>query len=60
MAAYDRFDTGKPEAEKDLLEAHRILMSGLIDEAGVYRHGGIGVMAGQQVIYMAPTSPRFQ
>ena len=40
LAAYDRFDSWKPEVEKDLLEAHRLLMSGLIDEAGVYRHGG--------------------
>lgn len=58
LAAYDRFDTWKPEAEKDLLEAHRILMSGLTDEAGIYRHGGVGVMAGQQVIHMAPPANR--
>ncbi len=58
LAAYDRFDTWKPSSEKDLLEAHRILMSGLIDEAGVYRHGGVGVMAGQQVIRLAPPAER--
>lgn len=58
LAAYDRFDTWKPSSEKDLLEAHRILMSCLIDEAGVYRHGGVGVMAGQQVIHMAPPADR--
>jgi Fic family protein len=58
LAAYDRFDTWKPEAEKDLLEAHRILMSGLIDEAGLYRQGGVGVMAGKQVIHMAPPANR--
>ncbi len=58
LAAYDRFDSWKPEAEKDLLEAHRILMSSLIDEAGMYRHGGVGVMAGQQVIHMAPPADR--
>jgi len=60
LAAYDRFDSWKPaaEAESDLLEAHRILMSGLIDEAGLYRHGGVGVMAGQQVIHMAPPADR--
>ena len=46
LAAYDRFDTWKPEAGKDLLEAHWFLMFGLIDEAGIYRHGGLGVMAG--------------
>jgi len=58
LAAYDRFDTWKPSSEKDLLEAHRILMSGLIDEAGLYRHGGVGVMAGQQVIHMTPPADR--
>ena len=58
LAAYDQFDTWKPGVEKDLLEAHRILMSGLIDEAGLYRHGGAGVMAGQQVIHMAPPADR--
>ena len=58
LAAYDRFDTWTPEAEEDLLEAHRILMSGLIDEAGTYRRGGVGVMAGQQVIHLAPPADR--
>jgi Fic family protein len=58
LAAYDRFDTWKPSSEKDLLEAHRILMSGLIDEAGVYRHGGVGVMAGKEVIHTAPAADR--
>jgi Fic family protein len=58
LAAYDRFDTWRPETEKDLLEAHRILMSGLIDEAGIYRRGGVGVMAGRQVIHMAPPADR--
>ncbi|MGE4442305.1 MAG: Fic family protein [Desulfomicrobium sp.] len=58
LAAYDLFDTWRPSSEKDLLEAHRILMSGLIDEAGLYRHGGVGVMAGSQVIHMAPPADR--
>jgi Fic family protein len=58
LAAYDRFDSWKPSSEKDLLEAHRILMSSMIDEAGLYRHGGVGVMAGSQVIHMAPPADR--
>jgi len=58
LAAYDRFETWKPEAEKDLLEAHLILMSGLTDEAGTYRQSGVGVMAGRQVIHMAPPADR--
>ena len=58
LAAYERFDDWNPGAEKDLLEAHRILMSGLIDEAGTYRHGGVGVMEGPHVIHMAPPADR--
>lgn len=58
LAAYDRFDTWEPEAEKDLLEAHQFLLASLIDEAGIYRRGGVGVMAGQQVIHMAPPADR--
>lgn len=58
LAAYDRFDSWEPTAEKDLLEAHRILMAGLIDEAGKYRSGGVGVMAGQRVIHVAPPADR--
>lgn len=58
LAAYERFDDWNPGAAKDLLEAHRILMSGLIDEAGTYRRGGVGVMEGSQVIHMAPPADR--
>ncbi|MDA8140371.1 MAG: Fic family protein, partial [Desulfobacteraceae bacterium] len=58
LAAYDRFDTWRPNVQKDLLAAHRVLMSGLIDEAGIYRRGGVGVMAGRRVIHMAPPADR--
>jgi len=58
LAAYDHFESWRPEVEKDLLDAHRLLMTGLIDEAGVYRHGGVGVMAGRRVIHMAPPADR--
>lgn len=54
IAAYDRFGQWRPEVKKELLEAQSILMGGLIDEAGDYRRGGVGVMAGDQVIHMAP------
>lgn len=58
LAAYDRFDDWNPGEERDLLEAHAILMSGLIDEAGRYRSGGVGVMEGSRVIHMAPPADR--
>ena len=58
LAAYDHFNTWQPKKENDLLEAHRMMMSGLIDNAGKYRKGGVGVMAGGQVIHMAPPANR--
>ncbi|MBE1424874.1 Fic family protein [Desulfomicrobium macestii] len=58
LAAYDLFGTWRPESEPDLLEAHRVLMSGLIDDAGRYRSGGVGVMTGQRVVHMAPPASR--
>jgi len=58
IAAYDRLSQWRPEVEADLLEAHRILMAGLVEEAGTWRRGGVGVMAGEDVIHMAPPANR--
>lgn len=58
IAAYDRFEQWRPEVEADLLEAHGILMTGLIDEAGTYRRGGVGVMAVGRVLHTAPPADR--
>jgi Fic family protein len=58
IVAYDRFEKWRPESKTNLLEAHRILMAGLIDEAGTYRRVGVGVMAGTQVIHVAPPADR--
>ncbi len=58
IAAYDRFQQWRPDVEVELLEAHRILMAGLVDEAGTYRRGGVGVMAGGQVTHLAPPADR--
>lgn len=58
LTAYDRFHAWKPGSETDLLQAHEMLMAGLINEAGAYRSGGVGVMAGEQVIHMAPPAER--
>ncbi len=58
IAAYDRFEKWRPDSKTDLQEAHRILMAGLIDGAGTYRRGGVGVMEGTQVIHVAPPADR--
>lgn len=54
LAVYEGFEQLEPLKEKDLLKAHKTLMLGLVDEAGQYRSGGVGVMSGKQVVHMAP------
>lgn len=44
--------------EKDLLRAHGLMMAGLVENAGQYRKGGVGVFAGEQCIHMAPPADR--
>jgi Fic family protein len=54
IKAYEEFQQWQSTDESDLLKAHQFLMTGLIDEIGQYRHGGVGVMSGDQVVHMAP------
>jgi len=54
LKAYEEIHNWCPEHEHHLLQAHQTLMTGLIDEVGQYRHGGVGVMSGDQVVHMAP------
>lgn len=54
LKAYDQLTHWQPGIEQDLLKAHAVLMQGLLDGAGQYRQGGVGVMSGSQVIHVAP------
>ncbi len=56
--AYQQLNDWQAHSEQDLLAAHHTLMKGLIDEAGSYRQAGVGVMAGDKVIHMAPSAKR--
>ena len=58
FAAYEEMEKWKPDSEADLFAAHGIMMAGLMDDAGRFRSGGVGVMAGDQVVHMAPTAGR--
>jgi Fic family protein len=58
LAAYARLEKWRPFSEKDLLEAHRTLMKGLLEIPGVYRSGGVGVLSGERVIHLAPPAER--
>lgn len=54
LLAYEQFEQWQANSEADLMSAHASLMMGLVDEAGRYRSGGVGVMSGKTVIHMAP------
>lgn len=55
---YEALDTLNPKSPKDLLKAHDLLMTGLIDEAGRYRSGSVGVAQGQEIVHLAPPAER--
>jgi len=47
----ERFDWIK---EKSFLEAHRLMMQGLVADAGKYRTKGVGIVQGLEVAHIAP------
>jgi Fic family protein len=51
---YDSVDSFKSKNAKDFLKAHKVLMSGLVKEAGKYRSKNVGVLAGTKVKHLAP------
>jgi len=58
IAAYDalsRFGSSNPQ---HLLEAHGLLMAGLINAPGRFRNGGVGIYRGDQLVHMAPPAAR--
>ena len=54
IAAYDLFDELDPYSSKDLLKAHKVMMSALIDEPGKFRSGSVGVFDGKRALHIAP------
>lgn len=58
IKAYELLDTLNPYKVDDLLKAHATMEAGLIDDAGRFRKGGAGVMAGEQIIHYAPDADR--
>ena len=49
--AYERVAALDPYSVKNLLLAHKIMMEGLVKEAGSFRSGNVGVYAGTELIY---------
>jgi len=60
IQAYDCLIGWEATKQNDLLEAHQTLMRGMIDDAGRFRHSGVGVMQGSDVIHVAPPADRVE
>ena len=58
LQAYELLLTLNPYEEKELLKAHKLMMSDLVERNGKYRNDGVGVFDGKQVIHMAPPADR--
>jgi len=54
IAAYDLFDQLDPYSTRDLLKAHKVMMTSLIDEPGKFRSSGVGVFDGKKAVHIAP------
>lgn len=49
--AYERVSVLDPYSVKNLLLAHKMMMDGLVKEAGTFRSGNVGVYAGTELIH---------
>ncbi|MFW6730865.1 MAG: Fic family protein [Synechococcus sp.] len=58
ITAYEALPRLDPANRQHLLEAHSLLMAGLIDAPGCFRSGGVGVYRGDQLVHMAPPAAR--
>lgn len=58
IAAYEALHRWEPTSRDHLLEAHGLLMAGLIEAPGRFRSGGVGIYRGDQLVHMAPPAAR--
>ncbi len=54
IRVYDSLASFDPFSEKSFLKAHKLLMEGLVDDAGKFRNKGVGIFQGSKVAHIAP------
>lgn len=54
IEVYKQLNKFNPFNEKTFLSVHKILMQGLIKNAGHYRNSGVGIVKGSQITHLAP------
>lgn len=58
FAAYEAMPSWNPSSSKDLLAAHRLMLAGLVPDAGKFRTRSVGIAQGQQIVHLAPPADR--
>lgn len=56
--AYERVSEWDPRRQRSLLQAHGVLMRGLVPDAGRFRTRQVGVLQGQRLAHLAPPPHR--
>ena len=54
ISVYDIIDTFSPFSVRSFKKAHKLLMNGLLDDAGLFRKKGVGIMHGNKLAHVAP------
>ena len=58
IATYEHYHELDPFKVKDLLRAHGVMMKAIVDDAGRFRSGGVGVFGEQGLVHLAPPADR--
>ena len=58
FAAYEELPNYSPYSIDDMLSAHKLLMTALVDESGKFRSGSVGIQRGDQMVHVAPPANR--
>ena len=58
IQTYEMYPSLDAFKEKDLLKAHGVMMQALVDDAGCYRRGGVGVFGERGLVHLAPPADR--
>lgn len=58
IKTYELYPTLDAFNESDMLKAHGVMMQALVDNAGHYRSGSVGVFGNQGLVHLAPPAER--
>ncbi|MGJ8655279.1 MAG: Fic family protein [Akkermansiaceae bacterium] len=54
FTAYEALENFNPTSVAHLLQAHSLMMDGLVDHPGTFRTGRVGIAKGETIVHVAP------